>query len=207
MRIGLNSGLSAFVGPNSSAESWVNYSEVHSYTISPTGKQPVLSYGLSGNYKLIRGKFLAGLDAGYENLRTKTHITGYTELITTSSEGHTILNGHFITVSPFMGCRLPAGRFSFDLQAGLDLQRLVKEYFVEKGEFMHSNGQKIRFENDRNFIRQEIRPRFQVTGNYKKMSLYGGYSMGILNYYEDYVGGNPEAKMNTLRFGLQYRIL
>lgn len=154
-----------------------------------------------------KGVFLAGLDVGYENLRTKTNTTAYFESAMISTEGHSILHGHFITLNPFVGVRLPAGWYSFDLQAGVDLQKLLSDGFKEKGVFMHSEGYEIRFEGDRSFIRQEIRPRFQVTVNYQKMSLYCGYSLGVLNYYGDYIGGNPEARMNTLRFGLQYRVL
>src|SRR5690606_31124204 len=124
-----------------------------------------------------------------------------------STDGHSILHGHVITLNPLVGVRLPAGWYSFDLQAGVDRLKLLSDGFKEKEVSMHSEGYEIRFEGEISSIRQEVRPLLLVTVKYQKMSLYCGYFLGVLSYYGDYIGGNPEARMNTLRFGLQYRVL
>ncbi len=208
LRLGVNSGLSSFNGNTASSTTFINHSEVNTYANSPVGEKLTLSYGLSVNYKLANKRFILGVDAGYENLKTKTEVTHYTDFagmaITT---GKVVLSGHFATVSPFLGYRIPLKDNSLDIQAGVDLQFLLKDGFDEKGKFKLLSGKDIKYENQRSFINKDFRPRLQINYNFSKYSVYTGYSLGVKNYYEDYVGGSSQAQMNTLRFGLQYRLL
>lgn len=208
LRIGLNSGFSAFSGNSAVSTTFINHSEVNTYANSPVGEKLTFSYGLSANYKLVNKRFILGVDAGYENLKTKTEVTHYTDFAgMVLTNGKVVLSGHFATFSPFLGYRIPLKDNSLDIQAGVDLQFLLKDGFDEKGKFKLLSGEDIKYENQRSFINKDFRPRLQINYNFSKYSVYAGYSLGIKNYYEDYVGGSLQAHMNTLRFGLQYRLL
>ncbi|MDL2255084.1 hypothetical protein LJC44_03100 [Parabacteroides sp. OttesenSCG-928-G06] len=207
-RVGINSGYSFFRGESSESSSFVNaHGTSDVYTNSPLGKKFTLSYGISANYKYVTNRhFIIGAEIAYEDLRTKVDLESYYGVSTQKTEGRTYLNNHFLNASPFIGYRIPVKNMSLDIIAGVDIAYSldVKEY----GKYKETDGKDIKFTCSRkdSYIEVDIRPRLQVNANYKKYTLFAGASVGLKDYYEGWTGGSPEAYMNTIRIGIQYRI-
>jgi hypothetical protein len=91
-----------------------------------------------------------------------------------------------------------------DITAGLDVNYCLKA--TEKGNATTANGTEYRTSLDRKTISTDIRPRFQMSINYKKAGAYLGYSHGFANYKSGYVGGVNECYARLIRFGLTYQL-
>ena len=61
-------------------------------------------------------------------------------------------------------------------------------------------------EIDRKTIESDIRGRYQLTISKNKIGGYLGFSNGIRNYKEGFVGGTNVAFSRMLRFGLLYKL-
>ena len=211
-RISLNSGLFSFAGKSAKNTSFINYSNLNNsgYTNSPYGSKAGLCYGLSANMiRATKTNFLMGLDIGYENLNSKVlidAISGYTGNATYAytATGKTILSYGFLNLYPFIGWRFKAEKLSFDITGGLELGYCLAAN--EKGNATATNGTKYITAVDRKTIKKDIRPRIQVSANYHKTGVYVGYSYGLTNYMNGYVGGINECYARLLRFGLTYQI-
>lgn len=208
--VALNSGLFSFGGTSAASTSFINAnpSQVINYTNNPYGSKNGFGLGLSANTKRItKGGFIMGLDFGYERLSSK--ITIDRVAITSTGEaatGKTNLNFDFLNLNPNLGYRFNAGNTSFDLTGGFDFGFVLKA--TEKGKATTASGTTYTTDRDRKTLRTDIRPRVQLTTNYKKVGVYVGYSYGLSNYMEGYIGGGPwETHSRLTRFGLSYRIL
>lgn len=200
LSIGLNTGYSFFSGESSSRTTFLNAAGTSDvYTNSPMGKKFTPSFGVSANYKFVFMRyFMVGAEIGYEDLRTKISLVG-------DNTGRTILNNHFLNGHPFIGLRLPLKNISFDVTFGLDFAKSLK--CKEYGKYKDGSGHEAKFTNTRDsYIDSDVRPRIDLSVNYKKLVFFTGASFGSKNYYEDWMGGNPEAYLNTIRIGARYRI-
>ncbi len=211
-RVSLNSGLFSFVGESSEPTSFINFNDQTNsgYTNNPYGSKNGICYGLSGNIKRVSTRnFIFGLDLGYEILRSKVSINKISGFTGTSTyeydaSGQTFLNTNFINLNPFIGYRIPVKQINFDITGGLDFGYNLSTY--EKGNATAINGTKYETSVDRKTIKWDIRPRIQISVDYKKLGLYIGYSFGLSNYMSGYIGGTNEAYSRIFRFGMTYQI-
>jgi len=211
-RISFNSGLFSFVGQSAVSTSFINFSDQTNsgYTNNPYGSKSGFCYGLSGNIKRVSKRDLIfGLDLGYEVLRSKVSINQISGFTGTSAyeydaSGQTILNSNFININPFLGYRISAKQVNFDITGGFDIGYNLN--IEEKGNATAINGIKYETSRDRKTIKWDIRPRIQVSADYKKFGLYLGYSIGLSNYMRGYIGGTFEASSRIFRFGMTYQI-
>ena len=88
------------------------------------------------------------------------------------------------------------------MTGGLDIGYGLKA--DENGSAIASNGTNYITSADRKTIKTDIRPRLQVSAQYKKLGLYMGYSAGLTNYKSGYIGGTNECYATLLRFGASY---
>jgi hypothetical protein len=209
--IAFNSGLFSFSGNTAASETFINYNPgISTYTNNPYGSKNGFCYGISANLKRInKNNLVLGLDLGYEILRSKitvNSVAGDYGIVNNNNSaiGKTFLNFGFVNINPQLGYRLINKHVSVDLLVGLDFAFCLTA--TEKGSATTTNGKKFTTTIDRKTIKSEIRPRFQVATNYKKMGAYVGYSLGMANYMYGYVGGKPECYARLIRFGLTYQI-
>jgi len=211
-RISLNSGLFSYVGQSADEITFINFSDQtqSGYTNNPYGSKNGLCYGVSGNIQRVtKRNFILGLDLGYEVLRSKISILGIAGSSETSTYGYpatgqTFLNNNFMNINPFFGYRIVAKPIILDITGGIDYAYCFKSN--EDGNAIDSNGKKYETSRDIETIKSEVRPRIQISTNYKKYGLYVGYSYGFTSYMSDYIGIPNESYARLLRFGLTYQI-
>ena len=214
--ISLNSGLFSFRGPSSEKVTFLNVSQssvaTKYYTNNPYGSNYGLLYGISINLQHITKKnIIFGISFGYENLRSKISIdhisfnsNGDLGIFNIAAIGKIVLSHHFSNLVPYIGYRIKLKKFSLDLSAGSDLAYCIFAY--ERGSTKSEFGNKYKTSKNRSTIRFDFRPRIQSTIQYKKYGLYAAYSIGLVNYKSDYVGGVNECYSRMFRFGLTYKL-
>lgn len=213
LRASLNSGLLSFKGNSAENVSFINSSTSNAYTNNPYGTISDLGLGISLNYKyILTNNLFFGADLGYENLKSKLNINqviiygGFAPpyYIPLEANGKTNIIFNNFNIEPFLGYRIPIEKINFDVTGGVDFGFILSA--KEKGSAFASDGKTYATSLDRKTISMDFRPRIQLDINYQKFGVFLGYSFGIVNYYKDYDGGNPEAKSKILRFGLTYQI-
>ena len=214
--ISLNSGLFSFRGPSAEKETFILVNEASednlTCTNNPHGSKNGLLYGFSINLQLLtKRKFILGIDLGYENLRSLIlikHILilqDFGSFPPYNAKGKSILNQHFINVNPYFGYSVKLKRYSMDFLAGKDLAYCL--FGKERGSWVQEfDYEKQTITKNRSTIRFDFRPRIQSTIQYKKYGLYAAYSIGLVNYKSDYVGGVNECYSRMFRFGLTYKL-
>ncbi|OIN58487.1 hypothetical protein [Arsenicibacter rosenii] len=225
MMLTLESGLFSFRGHSAESTSFLNVynrgSSYEGYTNNAFGSKSGISQGGSFQIQRInKRKLFAGIGIGFENLLSKidlldvyvsTPVTGGSTVIHTGANpnlpviGHTYLSNRFVTLNPYIGFRFPTEfGVAIDFQAGFDAGYLLSAR--ENGRAELSNGTVYTTSTDRKYISLDIRPRLQATLHYRKIGLFAGYSHGLVNYKEGWIGGINEAYSKYLRFGAQYRL-
>lgn len=212
LRVSLNSGLFSFTGKSAAEVSQINlYNQSNSgYTNNPYGSKNGLCYGISLNVKRVtKNSILYGIDFGYETLRSKISlqsVNGFEGTATFQKEasGETFLNNKSLNFNPFGGYRFTINKFPLDLVGGFDIGYILDT--KEKGNATATDGIEYSTSLDRKTIKQDFRPRIQISTDYKKIGLYLAYSVGLVNYKEGYIGGVNEAYSKIIRFGLTYQI-
>lgn len=210
LRVSLDSGLSAFSGQSAESSSFMSFSSFtgSGYTNNPYGSKNAFSYGVSVNLKRVtKINFIYGIGVGYEDLRSKISLTTVFNDSPNSIpvSGETFMNVNSINVNPFAGYRFNADKFPIDLAAGFDIANILST--KEKGDAADASGNKYTTSRDRKTISTDFRPRIQISTDYKKFGVYLGYSFGLRNYKEGYVGGTNEAYSKIFRFGVTYQVL
>ena len=210
--VSLNSGLFVFSGPSAQKTSSINYDDQSAtgYTNNPYGAKPGICYGLSFYLQRVtRVHMVLGLEAGYEDLRSKVsinQINGYNGISTYEYDatGQTFLNNGFLNLHPFIGYRLALEHVSFDLTGGFDAGYSIKTN--ERAKAATPNGTKYTTLEDRKTIDVDFRPRIQLSTYCGKFGLYAGYSYGLANYKSGYVGGVNECYARVIRFGVTHQL-
>jgi hypothetical protein len=207
-KIAVNSGLFYFAGKSAAKTSVINYNRENypAYTNNPYGSKNALCYGLSANIEHVsKSNFLAGLDVGYECLRSKIEINGVSGYAGASAaNGQTFLDYGFVNLYPFIGYRVKMQKTDFQINGGFDLAYCLSA--TERGSATAADGKKFTTLVDRKTINKDIRPRIEFSANYKKYGCYIGYSYGFANYQSGYIGGVNECYAHLIRFGLTYKI-
>lgn len=212
-RISFNSGLFSFTGQSAQSATFINYDDAtkSGYTNNSYGSKKALCYGFSFQRKRIASwNFIIGYDAGYEVLRSKisiNQIAGYDSNSNSSyaASGKSFSNFAFVNFFPYIGYRIKAKNISLDITGGFELALKLKSW--ESGNAKASNGTKIQMSSNNSGSNLfDIRRRIQVAVNYKRISPYIGYSVGLINYITGKSGGNYEAYSRMIRVGIGYKI-
>lgn len=212
LRVSLDSGLSSFSGESAESSSSINFNNNSGsgYTNNPYGSKNVLSYGVSVNLKRVtKANFVYGIGLGYENIGSKTSINSislYNEVnsYNVPASGKTIMSINTINANPFIGYRFNASKLPIDLVAGFDFASILNT--KECGDATDEDGNNYTTSIDRKTINTDFRPRIQVSTDYKKFGVYLGYSFGLVNYKDGYVGGTNDAYSKIFRFGITYQV-
>ncbi|GAB4016133.1 hypothetical protein GCM10028808_43610 [Spirosoma migulaei] len=210
--LALNSGLFSFQGYSAEKSSQLNLASngTTGYTNNPFGAKNGLSYGASYQIQRIsRSNFIAGVSVGYENLRSKTTITGVNGYDKTGTfqdvaSGQTYLSNKQLNAFPYLGYRVGIRQISVDLTGGLDIGYLLSS--TEHGKATADNGKTYSTSLDRTGIKTDIRPRVQVAVFYRKVGAYTSYAYGLNNYKSGWIGGRNECNSTVIRFGVLYKI-
>ena len=78
----------------------------------------------------------------------------------------------------------------------------------DQGSAIAENGKTYSIKRDRFYEMDfDFRPRVQLSSNFNKFGVYVGYSKGLRNYLNGYVGGGAvEGYASLIRFGLTYQL-
>lgn len=217
---GAYSGLFSYGGKSASSFSFINSSSSSnfsaSYTNNPYGSKMGFGYGISAQAQLVaKGGFIVGLQAAYEQLRSKTDITQvYTidnslpgiapNFVTLDANGSTALKNNIINLNPYVGYRIPFPKVKLDALVGTDVAFITGTR--EKGSAKASNGNTYTTDLDRSTIKTDLRLRFGLAATVNRLSFNASYALGVRNSMEGYIGGSPETHSRVIRIGLGYRI-
>lgn len=213
LTISANSGLFSFAGLSSDNSSTLLIPNASpAYTLNPYGSKNGFSYGLSAEIQRIsKRNIIAGLDAGYELLKSKLDITIVAENLYSSNsssyhraKGHTFIYNNFINIFPYIGKRFIKNKMLFDLATGLEAGYCLKS--TEKAYATIENGTRYTTSLDRETITTDVRPRIQLSGHYKRSGILIGYSYSLSNYKAGYIGGKNQCYSRLFRFGLTHKI-
>lgn len=220
-----NSGLFRYAGKSATAESYIHQGppKVSNYTNNPYGGRNGFGYGanLQGQF-VSKGGFIAGLQAGYEVLKSKVDINGillyntsnvylpditYIQEPPVKAKGETYLKNKFINVSPYVGYRINLKKMKLDLMPGFDLGFGLSTY--ENGKATTTDGSNTTVQTDlkREKAPTDVRLKFGAALIYDRFGLTAAYARGLTNYQANLIGDTDvEAHSELMRFGVSYRL-
>ncbi len=219
-----NSGLFHYAGTSSTGTSAFNSSggnPAQYYTNNPYGAKNGFSYGFGIQAQRVsKSGFIAGLQAGYDLLRSKVTIDRIIPLVyfyntllpfdyvpyPTPVQGQTFLTDQSINVSPYLGYRLKIKKIKIDLLPGIDLAFNINSY--DKGKATGNDGTIYQTNLKLSNAPTDIRLKFRIAAAYKKLGITAGYAHGLTNLDKNTTGdGSYNAHSELIRFGVTYRIL
>jgi len=209
-----NSALFHYSGNGTTSASFINYAQppFNSYPNYSFGNKNGLSYGagIQAQYVAKCG-FIAGLQAGYDVLRSKADITavdGATILpfpdtfsSSTPVKGSSVVQNEFINLNPFVGYRLPIKKINIDLLIGLDLPFGVGSY--EKSSSTAADG--TVYKTDVNYGKGgfDLRDRFGITISYHRYGITASYAHGLINHSADLLDDSPTVYEAHINWGIK----
>jgi len=219
---GANSGLFHYSGNGTTSSSFINYSQppFNSYPNYSFGNKNGFSYAadVQGQY-IAKCGFIAGLQAGYDILRSKADITaisgesnsmapGFFIETMTPVKGSSVVQNQFINLNPYVGYRLPLKKINIDLLIGFDLAFGVNSF--ERSSSTAADG--TVYKTYVNYGKGEFDPRnrFGIVAYYKKFGVTASYAHGFINHSANLMNDSPivyTADSELIRFGVTYRIL
>ena len=220
-----NTGLFHYSGNATTSDSYIlaRPSEFQSYTNNPYGNKNAFSYGaaLQAQY-VTKGGFIAGLQAGYDILRSNEDITkvypnyigsidkGYYDFaaIYNTVSGHTHLQRQYINLSPYFGYRIKMKKVKLDLLPGFDIGFNTASH--EYGKASTVDGMVYRTDLDRGTQPADWRLKFTVQAGINKWGIFAGYAHGLTNFTANLLNDSPmasTANSELFRVGISYRIL
>jgi hypothetical protein len=216
--VGAYSGLFRYSGKSSGSVSFINASSdnnaIQSYTNNPYGNKVGFGYGISAQAQIVsRGGFLVGLQAAYEQLKSKIDINRVSSFVPVSSgpatnfdaNGNTALKNNIININPYIGYRIPLAKIKLDILAGTDIGFISSTH--EKGIAHANDGKTYTTDLDRTTIKEDFRLRVGLAVGLNRFTFNASYANGISNYMGDYIGGGkPNAHSKVIRVGLGYRL-
>ena len=109
-----------------------------------------------------------------------------------------------VNLNPYLGQRFYFKKFSLDASGGVDLAYMYSSQITT--DISTGNGiTNISVNQYRELL--DIRPRIQISANYKKFGVYAGYSFGIKNYVNSpLINYSDGAFTRQIRFGISYKI-
>lgn len=219
------SGLFHYAGNGSASTSIINQGSTpgQDYTQNPYGNKNAFSYGAGLQAQHVsKSGFIIGLGADYEILKSKVAITGYnpqTVIMYTllpyypvpiPANGSSFLQDRSIDLSPYLGYRLKFKSFSIDMLPGMDIGFNLSSYDNGKATSANPPSNQVPVTYQTNFKRPDpptdIRLRFGLAGNYKRMAVTASYAHGLTNYEKDMIGSNANTHSELIRFGIAYKL-
>jgi hypothetical protein len=220
-----NSGVFHYAGKSATAESYIHQGppKVSNYTNNPYGNKNGFGYGatLQGQF-VSKGGFIAGLQAGYEVLKSKVDINGillynnsygffpsltYVQAPPAEAKGETYLKNKFINVSPYVGYRINLKKMKLDLMPGFDLGFGLSTYENGKATTTDGNNTTVQTDLKREKAPTDVRLKFGAALIYNRFGLTASYARGVTNYQANLIGDTDlEAHSELMRFGVSYRL-
>jgi hypothetical protein len=206
-KISFGSGLFSFAGAYAQNTTFINYdaSTKSGYANNPYGSKNGLCYGFSLQKENIsKWNLIYGFDLSYEILRSKILINRIYGDSSSAANGKTFLSFGFFNFYPFLGYRLKIKNISIDVTGGFELACRLKTW--ESGSAKTSNGNEIYTSANKSGSNLfDFRKRIQIACNYRKISPYLGYSVGLVDYVSN-MGVSNSAFSRMKRIGIAYRI-
>jgi len=221
-----NSGLFHYSGKSATTVSLIHQGppNIPNYTNNPYGSKNGFGYGVNLQGQFIsKGGFIAGLQAGYEMLKSKVDINGillYNDIAIdylpsanfaapapVEAKGQTYLKNKFINLSPYVGYRINLKKVKLDLMPGIDLGFGLSTY--ENGKATTADGSNTTVQTDlkRGKAPTDVRLKFAAALVYDRFGLTASYAHGLTNYQADIIGdADFKAHSELMRFGVSYRL-
>lgn len=210
-----------YSGKSATAETFINSGSA-SYTNNPYGTKTGFGYGLGlqGQY-VSKGGFIAGVQAGYDRLRSKVNIIGVItpqfnladyiiDYAPLPAKGQTYLTSRSINISPYLGYRLNIKKVKLDLMPGVDLGFNLSLY--DKGSAT-TTGDYTTYKTNYKETNAptDVRIKFGVAASYKRYGITASFAHGLTNYESRMIGDGTsvpsfEAHSELIKLGVGYRI-
>ncbi|MCO5950124.1 hypothetical protein [Mucilaginibacter flavidus] len=220
-----NSGFFRYAGKSATAESYIHQGQpkISNYTNNPYGNKSGFGYGagLQGQF-VSKGGFIAGLQAGYEALKSKVDINGillyntsydylpganFVQAPPVDARGETYLKNKFLNVSPYIGYRIGLKNIKLDLMPGIDLGFTLTTYENGKATTTDGNNTTVQTGLKHDKAPTDVRIKFGAALIYNRVGLNASYAHGLTNYQGNIIGdANFEAHSELMRFGVSYRL-
>ncbi|ASU35548.1 outer membrane beta-barrel protein [Mucilaginibacter xinganensis] len=210
-----SAALLHFAGTSTTSQTIINTGATP-YTNNPYGKEAGLGYslGLQAQY-IAKGGFIAGVQTGFDRLRSKVDITGVTpqyyldynfNYAPFPAKGETYLTTQDINLSPYLGYRFIIKRVKLDLMPGLDLGFNLSLY--DRGSAKTTGDQTTYKTNYREpNAPTDVRLKLSLAAMYNRFGVTASYAHGVTNYESNIIGDNSyQAHSELFRFGVSYRI-
>ena len=217
-----NSGLFNFSGSETQSSSYIlKYYQANgssgNYTTNLYGNRVAFSYGIALQTQYVaKSGFIAGLQGGYDILRSKTNVTAvqsdqiiYTFNILTPypgvspAAGSAYFQNQFINLNPYFGYRFHIKKVSLDVVGGTDIGINTGSYDKAKA---ISENEIYTVDLKKPNAPTDWRAKLALVAYYNKFGVDVSYAYGFTNY-DTQGGSNPlEAHSRLLRFGVSYRI-
>jgi len=219
-----NTGLFRYTGNYTTSTSFINGGMANSkagYTNNPYGNKFAFSYGGGLQVQYVgHSGFIAGLQGGYQILRSKVDLNGvyrsdlnfatgnyYNLAGPTPANGHTNLQSQDINVNPYIGYRLKIKRVKIDLMPGFDLGFNLNTH--EYGKATDDAGNVYQTDLDRGKFPTDFRVSLRAAIYYNKFSITAGFVQGLTNFSNHLLNDSPTAyytHSQLISFGLAYQI-
>jgi len=155
---------------------------------------------------------LAGLEIGYENLKSQVQITNaylpYSSFRSPlpNASGKTTLINQYLTVHPVVGKRISLNKFTLNLTLGPEAGLCLRS--TEQGAAITQQGAHYTTYLELNQPPIDVRARVNAQLTCKRTGLLVGYSYGLTNYFETPAGTTSASGIYTryLRLGISYQI-
>lgn len=220
-----NSGFFRYAGKTATAESYIQQGPPNTpnHTNSPYGSKSGFGYGgsLQGQFVSECG-FIAGVQAGYEEMKSKVDINGillynisydylpganFVQAPPVAAKGETYLKNKFINVSPYVGYRIGLKKMKLDLMPGIDLGFALSTYENGKATTSDGNNTTVQTGLKHDKAPTDVRLKFGAALIYNRFGLTASYARGLTNYRGNIIGdANFEAHSELMRFGVSYRL-
>lgn len=212
LKICLNSGLFSFRGESAEANSQFNLynNSTSGYTNNPYGTKSGFSYGASLNFQRVNKiNIIFGVNSGFQSNKSKITINSVfgfdgTNSFYKSVTGQTFITNNSLFAFPFIGYRFEINKIPIDLVFGLNYDYILST--KEIGNAKDINNVEYSTSIDRKTINNDVSAKIQLSTEYKKIGLIIGYSTGVVNYLEGYVGGTNNAYSKNINFGISYKL-
>jgi hypothetical protein len=216
-----NSGIFHYSGNSAVSTSAIYQGSTpqQNYTNNPYGSKNGFSYGgdIQAQY-VSKSGFIAGLQAGYEVLRSKVVIDSYYPITfyffygpnspipyQIPAKGQTFLQDQDIGINPYIGYRLIFAKIKLDMMPGIDLGFDMNSY--DKGKATDNGGNVYRTDLKLPDAPTDVRLKLGAAATYKRFGLTAAYLHGLTNLYKNMtVNGSDDARSELISFGITYRI-
>ncbi|CAN5517205.1 hypothetical protein BH09BAC6_BH09BAC6_30310 [soil metagenome] len=216
-----NAGLFHYAGKSTTSTSFFNSAPNNTYTNNPYGNKNGFSYGGAVRAQYVgKSGFIAGLQTGYEILRSKVDITrvyplminlyygpavNYAAAVPYASKGEVFLQNSNINMNPYIGYRIKTKTVKIDLLPGIDLGFNIKSY--DKGKATVDDGTVYKVDQKRTNAPTDIRLRFGIAASFRRTGITASVAHGLTNYESRVIGDAAyEAHSELLRFGITYKL-